>query len=94
MKPLEVQECPFANLPQAKEGRWGAGLTAAKMKDCVWLRPQLVGEFQYTEWTGDGHLRQSSFIGLRTDKKAKDVMRAHCAPRLRTGPAGAGSLRP
>ena len=57
MKPLEVKECPFANLPQAKEGRWGAGLTAAKMKDCVWLRPQLVGEFQYTEWTGDGHLR-------------------------------------
>ena len=75
MKPLEVKACPFANLPQAKEGRWGAGLTAAKMKDCVWLRPQLVGEFQYTEWTGDGHLRQSSFIGLRTDKKARDVMR-------------------
>lgn len=75
MKPLEIKECPFANLPQAKEGRWGAGLTAAKMKDCVWLRPQLVGEFQYTEWTGDGHLRQSSFIGVRTDKKAKDVVR-------------------
>jgi bifunctional non-homologous end joining protein LigD len=75
MKPLEVEVCPFVNLPQAKEGRWGAGLTAAKMKDCVWLRPQLVGDFQFTEWTGDGHLRQSSFIGLRTDKNAKDVVR-------------------
>jgi bifunctional non-homologous end joining protein LigD len=45
------------------------------MKDCVWLRPQLIGDFQYTEWTGDGHLRQSSFIGLHTDKKAKDVVK-------------------
>jgi bifunctional non-homologous end joining protein LigD len=74
MKPLEVKECPFTNLPQAKEGRWGAGLTAAKMKDCVWLKPLLVGDFEYTEWTGDGHLRRSSFVGL-VDKKAKDVVR-------------------
>lgn len=75
MKPLEVKQCPFAHLPQAKEGRWGAGLTAAKMEDCVWLRPQLVGEFEFTEWTGDEHLRRSSFVGLRTDKKSKDIVR-------------------
>jgi ATP-dependent DNA ligase len=31
--------CPFVNLPEAKSGRWGAGLTAAKMKDCRWLKP-------------------------------------------------------
>ena len=30
---LETKECPFANLPEAKSGRWGAGLTKAKMKD-------------------------------------------------------------
>ncbi len=35
--PLESPRCPFANLPQAKAGRWGAGLTAAKMNDCRWL---------------------------------------------------------
>jgi DNA ligase D-like protein (predicted ligase) len=74
MKPLEVKQCPFANLPQAKEGRWGAGLAAVKMKDCVWLKPQLVGEFEYAEWTGDGHLRHSSFLGL-VNKKVKDVKR-------------------
>jgi bifunctional non-homologous end joining protein LigD len=34
---LETVECPFANLPEAKSGRWGAGLTAAKMKECRWL---------------------------------------------------------
>ena len=37
LKPLEVKKCPFANLPEARSGRWGAGLTAAKMKDCQWL---------------------------------------------------------
>lgn len=36
-RPLRTSECPFANLPEEKGGRWGAGLTAAKMKDCVWL---------------------------------------------------------
>ena len=39
---LTIKECPFANLPEAKSGRWGAGLTAAKMKDCRWLKPVLV----------------------------------------------------
>jgi hypothetical protein len=39
---LEIKECPFVNLPEAKSGRWGAGLNAAKMKDCRWLKPLLV----------------------------------------------------
>jgi ATP-dependent DNA ligase len=34
---LETKECPFANLPEKKPGRWGAGLTATKMVDCRWL---------------------------------------------------------
>jgi ATP-dependent DNA ligase len=37
LKPYETDRCPFANLPELKSGRWGAGLTAAKMKDCRWL---------------------------------------------------------
>ena len=39
------------------------------------MKPQLVGQFEFVEWTGDNHLRHSKFIGLRTDKKAKDVRR-------------------
>ena len=31
--------CPFANLPERSGGRWGQGLTAAKMKECRWLKP-------------------------------------------------------
>jgi DNA ligase D-like protein (predicted ligase) len=72
---LEIPLCPFANLPEARPGRWGQGLTAAKMKDCRWLKPALVGQFEFVEWTPDDHLRHSRFVGLREDKKAADVVR-------------------
>jgi ATP-dependent DNA ligase len=63
------------NQPEYKSGRWGVGLTAAKMTDCRWLKPVLVGQFEFLEWTGDHHLRHSKFIALREDKKATDVRR-------------------
>ncbi len=72
---MEISQCPFANLPEAKSGRWGQGLTAEKMKDCRWLRPALVGQFEFLEWTPDDHLRHTRFIGLREDKKPSDVTR-------------------
>jgi ATP-dependent DNA ligase len=74
-KGLEISECPFANLPEARSGRWGQGLTKAKMAECQWLKPMLVGQFEFLEWTGDNHLRHSKFVGLREDKKARDVVR-------------------
>jgi bifunctional non-homologous end joining protein LigD len=40
-----------------------------------WLQPVLVGQFQFLEWTPDDHLRHSRFMGLRDDKKARDVRR-------------------
>jgi ATP-dependent DNA ligase len=75
LKPLEIKECPFANLPEKKAGRWGAGLTAEKMKECRWLNPQLVGQFEFVEWTDVSHLRHTKFVALRDDKNAKDVVR-------------------
>jgi bifunctional non-homologous end joining protein LigD len=74
-KGLDIGECPFANLPEARSGRWGQGLTKAKMAECQWLKPVLVGQFEFLEWTADNHLRHSKFIGLREDKRAKDVAR-------------------
>ena len=71
----EISDCPFANLPEAKSGRWGQGLTKAKMSECQWLKPELVGQFEFLEWTPDNHLRHSKFVGLREDKKARDVIR-------------------
>ena len=75
LRPLETPECPFTNLPEAKSGRWGQGLTAAKMKECRWVKPVLVGQFEFLEWTGEHHLRHTTFIGLRDDKPAKSVRR-------------------
>jgi bifunctional non-homologous end joining protein LigD len=72
---LEIRACPFANLPEARSGRWGQGLTKAKMADCRWLDPVLVGAFEFLEWTADDHLRHSRFVGLRPDKRARDVRR-------------------
>jgi bifunctional non-homologous end joining protein LigD len=72
---LEVSECPFANLPEAKSGRWGQGLTKAKMVECRWLKPVLVGQFEFVEWTPDQQLRHSTFIALRDDKSPRDVRR-------------------
>jgi len=77
LKPLEIADCPFANLPEKKAGRWGAGLTAAKMAECRWLKPVLVAQFEFVEWTSDQHLRHSRFMSLREDKNAKDVRREY-----------------
>ena len=53
----------------------GPGADEAKMAECQWLKPELVGQFEFLEWTADNHLRHSTFVGLREDKKATDVVR-------------------
>jgi bifunctional non-homologous end joining protein LigD len=72
---IEIPECPFTNLPELRSGRWGVGLTSERMTQCRWLRPVLVGQFEYLEWTPDDHLRHARFIGLRDDKNPKEVRR-------------------
>jgi bifunctional non-homologous end joining protein LigD len=69
--------CPFVNLPEKRRGRWGQGITPAVMKLCHWVEPELVAQIKFTEWTSDDQLRQPVFLGLRTDKAAKDVMREY-----------------
>ena len=44
------------------------------IKDAIFVKPNLVAEIQFAEFTKEGLLRQASFIGLRTDKKARDVI--------------------
>ena len=41
---------------------------APRMKDATWVRPKLVAQLVYAEWTADGKLRQPAFLGLRSDK--------------------------
>jgi bifunctional non-homologous end joining protein LigD len=45
------------------------------MSRCTWLRPKLVCEVRFLEWTRDGNLRQPVFLGLREDVKPEKVIR-------------------
>jgi DNA ligase D-like protein (predicted ligase) len=58
---LEVPDCPFVNLPEKHRSRWGEGLTAEDMKKCVWLRPELVAQIEFLEWT-----RNQIISGIRS----------------------------
>jgi bifunctional non-homologous end joining protein LigD len=73
LKSLQVQECPFANLPDTDVGRWGAGITADQMREMHWTRPQLVAQIRFVEWTAEKRLRHAAFLGLRLDKSAREV---------------------
>ena len=55
----------------------------AKVKDeavTTWVKPSLVAEVKFTEWTA-GEMRQPVYLGLRADKRAKDVVREQEKPR-------------
>jgi bifunctional non-homologous end joining protein LigD len=45
------------------------------MKNCKWVKPKVIAQIEFTEWTPDGHLRQSAFVGLREDKDPREVVR-------------------
>ena len=85
LKTLRVAHCPFTNLPEKKASRWGESLTAEKMEHCRWIKPKLVCQVAFVEWTNAGHLRHCTFIAMRDDKKPAEVVRetdmvnAHCA---------------
>jgi bifunctional non-homologous end joining protein LigD len=75
LKPLETKTCPFANLPEPKNARRGEALTPEAMKKYRWLRPELVAQVDFTDWTDANHLRHSRFVALRDDKDPKEVVR-------------------
>lgn len=53
---------------------------APRMKDARWVRPELVAEVTFTEFTKDGKLRHPSFMGLRMDKRAEETTRERATP--------------
>ena len=48
---------------------------APRLKVATWVRPRLVAQVQFTEWTSDGKLRHPSFLGLRPDKTPMECVR-------------------
>jgi bifunctional non-homologous end joining protein LigD len=62
---LATDDCPFDPLPPRAE----------LLRGPRWVRPELVAELAFAEWTGDGRLRHPSYLGVRDDKAAADVTR-------------------
>jgi bifunctional non-homologous end joining protein LigD len=62
LKSLETKESPFATTPKTNERPH-------------WVRPELVAQIKFTEWTADGKLRHPVYLGLRDDKEPTEVQR-------------------
>jgi bifunctional non-homologous end joining protein LigD len=75
LKAHHVDQCPFVDLPNPKASRWGGGVTAEAMGEMQWVRPELVAQVRFVEWTAEGRLRHAAFLGLRKDKSAREVRR-------------------
>ena len=63
MKPLVTDKCPFAERPKPDRGM-------------SWVRPELIAQVKYANWTQDGRLRAPVYLGLRNDLEAREVTRA------------------
>src|ERR1700719_2085500 len=75
LQKIRVETCPFSNLPAPGRNRWDQGLTAAEMKRSRWVKPSVVCQVKFTEWTRDDRLRQAVFLGIREDKNPNEVVR-------------------
>ena len=67
----------FSWFEETHKARWEKALTAEKMKKCVWVRPELVAQIEFLEWTESDHLRHSKFAGLRDDKDTRSAVKKH-----------------
>jgi len=85
---LGQNESPFHNPPQGAEGR-----------RAHWVRPVLVAEVAFAEWTPDGQIRHASYVSLRTDKPASAIVRetartlADAGPVKTAGKTATGGIR-
>jgi len=75
LKRLHHSTCPFSDLPTTGPTHWGGGVTPEQMSEMQWVTPVVVAQVRFVEWTAEGHLRHSAFLGLREDKPASQVRR-------------------
>ncbi len=62
---ITQNKCPFSNIEDIAHNK----------KDINWLKPKMVAEIKFAQWTAYNKLRHSRFMGLRLDKNAKDVVK-------------------
>jgi bifunctional non-homologous end joining protein LigD len=74
-------DAPGVDPEAVKPGRWSRRTAGSER----WVRPELVAEVSFAEWTPEGHVRHASFQGLRSDKSPKEITRE---PAVADAPAG------
>jgi bifunctional non-homologous end joining protein LigD len=79
---LETKTPPL-DPAELEPGRWSKRKRGSER----WVKPQLVVEVAFGEWTPDGHIRHASFRGLRSDKPAEAITREQAAPVVAAAPA-------
>jgi bifunctional non-homologous end joining protein LigD len=72
LRALDTDRSPFAAVPRGVKGHW--------------VRPKLVAEVSFTEWTGEGRIRHPVFHGLRTDKPPEAISREKAAKPTQSKP--------
>jgi len=81
MQAFSRESCPFADMPATTRSRWSK--TIGSPETLHWVEPRIVCQLKFTEWTRDGKLRHPVFLGVREDKKAREVVRERPAARKR-----------
>lgn len=87
LEPLHSRTSPFEPSPKSSDR-------------LHWVRPELVAQIKFTEWTEDAHLRHPVYLGLRDDKRPRDVIRESAtrlhgsATRRLPGSAGKDETKP
>jgi ATP-dependent DNA ligase len=76
MTSLVTARCPFRNVPISKKSHFGEGITAENMTKLRWLKPKLVGQVQFDEWSSYGLLRHAKFVALCDNKDLAEITRA------------------
>ncbi len=71
LEPFARASSPLS-APPPRKTRFGSPLVLSRVH---WVEPQLVAEITYLPWTGDGPLRHTVYLGLRSDKPAREVRR-------------------
>ena len=72
LQPLAAEKMPLA-IPPPRGSRFGSPLALSRVH---WVRPEMVVEVSYVEWTPDGLLRHVVYLGERQDKLASEVRRS------------------
>jgi bifunctional non-homologous end joining protein LigD len=69
LKPLIVEKCPFAERPKPDRGM-------------TWVKPELVAQVKFANWTQDNRLRAPVYLGLREDVKPAEAVRENAPPAV------------